>query len=171
MNISIINKAKTQLNNHTNFILIPFKSYFPQVDSSSPINTLINSWTRRKLYLVIEDESGKKLPFILNSEEPLIHTNENVSLIKTDEKYFTPYILKASDICNFNFKNSNSYKYTTEFNKSFHYMTNICYAKENIYLYNDFDLKDKKLYDLEFLIHRMKLILLFCRFTINRSNL
>ena len=151
LNISIINKAKTQLNNHTNYILIPFKSYFPQIDSSSPNNALVNSWTRRKLYLDIEDESGKKLPFILNSEEPLIHTSENVSLLRTDEQYFKPYISKASDICNFNFKNSDSYKYTTEFNKSFHYLTNICYAKESIYLYKDFNLKDKQLYNLDFI--------------------
>ena len=150
LNISIIYKVKTQLNNSTNYILIPFKSYFPNIDSSNAISALIDSWTRRKLFLDIEDESGKKLPFILNSEEPLIYTSENLWLIKTDEQYFKPYS-NANDICNFNYQNSNSYKYTTEFNKSFHYMTNICYAKERIYLYDDFDLKKKKLYDLEFI--------------------
>ena len=36
-------------------------------------------------------------------------------------------------------------------NKSFHYITNICYAKEKIYLYNDYNLKNKKLCDLEFI--------------------
>ena len=41
--ISIIDKAKTQSNNSTNYILIPFKSYFPKIDTSNINNALINS--------------------------------------------------------------------------------------------------------------------------------
>ena len=150
--LSIINKGKTEKINNKNFIIIPFKSYFPKFDYSSNVNkALINSWIRRKLYLDVENKSGQKLQIILNREQPQMHTRDIVALLRTDENYIDCYNHKDLDICTFNFNNSKSYELTSEFNQTFYSISKVCNAKETIALYNDFNLKQKKLYNIEFI--------------------
>ena len=151
INISIIKKGKSEENNK-NFIIIPFKSYFPKIDYSPNYNkALINSWIRKKIYFELENSSGQNLQIILNSKDSKIHTREVVAVLRTEDKYLEYYNTNDSDICTFNYKNSNSYELTTDFNYIFYSISNVCYAKEKIYLYTDSNLKQKKLYDIEFI--------------------
>ena len=151
LNLFIIKEGKTQEINN-NYIVMPFKSYFPKYDYSTNVNkALINSWIRRKLYLDIENKSGQKLQMILNSNEPKMHTREVVAVIRTDEKYYEPYNRKDSNICTFNYLDSNNYELTTEFKYQFYSIQNTCFAKEKIYIYKDFNLKEKELFDIEFI--------------------
>ena len=146
----IINKVKSE-ENKKKFIVIPFKSYFPKYDYSPNIDkALINSYVRKKIYLDIKNESGQKLEIILNKEESRMHTREVVAVLGTDEVYYKEYNTIDEDICTFNFQNSNSYKFLSDFNEQFRSIKNVCYAKEKIFLYKDLNLKEKQLYDLEF---------------------
>ena len=152
LNLSNIYLGNSEEQNSKNFILIPFKSYFPKLDFSPNVNkALINSWVRRKLYLDIENESRQKMQIILNTQEPQMHTRDVIALIRTEDKYYEPYNINDKDICTFNYKNSNSYELTTEYNHSFYSIYNTCYAKEKIFLYNNFNLIEKKLYNIEFI--------------------
>ena len=150
--VLIIIKGCCENANEKAYIIIPFKSYFPQLEYSfNENNALINLWIRRKLYLDIENSSGQKIPIILNTNEPKMYTRDVIAVIRTEDKYYEPYNQNVSDICSFNYSQSITYQLTSEFNYSFYTISNICYAKEKIYLYNDFNLKEKKLYDIEFI--------------------
>ena len=152
LNLSNIYIGNSEEQNSKNFILIPFKYYFPKLDFSPNVNkALINSWVRRKLYLDIENESRQKMQIILNTQEPQMHTRDVIALIRTEDKYYEPYNINDKDICTFNYKNSNRYVLTTEYNHSFYSIYNTCYAKEKIFLYNNFNLLEKKLYNIEFI--------------------
>ena len=150
--LSVVTIVECEGENQNNVLIIRFKSFFPKDDySPNESKTLINSWIRRKLYLEIENKSGQKLPFIINLKIPEMHIRNVVSLIREDdETYYKPYTEKISDFCYFNYHNSDSYELTTNYNYSFHYITNTCYAKEKVYFYNDLNLKEKKIYDIQF---------------------
>ena len=150
--LSIVTIVECEGENQNNVIIIHFKSFFPKDDySPNESKSLINSWIRRKLYLEIENKSGQKLPFIINLKIPEMHINNVVSLIREDdERYYKPYIENISNFCNFDYHNSDSYELTTNFNYSFHYITNTCYAKEKVFFYSDLNLNEKKLYEIEF---------------------
>ena len=151
INISIIKEGKCD-NEIKNFVIIPFKSYFPKIDSSPNVNkALINSWVRKKLYLNVENSSGQNLQILFNNKDSKMHTRDVASELRTDEDSFKPYIMNDSDICTFNYKQSNTYELTSDFDTIFYSISNVCYAKEKIYLYNDFNLKQKQLYDIEFI--------------------
>ena len=133
-------------------LIIPFKSFFPKVDYSPNVSKgLMTSWLKKKLYLEIENESGQKIPMILNTEEPQMHTRDVVALIRTDERYYEPYNKNISDFCNFNYQKSKTYQCITEYNHTFYSISNTCYAKEKMYFYNDLNLKEKKSYEIQFL--------------------
>ena len=150
--IFIINLGKADKIDKKNFILIPFKSYYPKFDYDNNYNkAFINSRMRRKIYLEIKDESGQKLEMILNTEEPLMHTRETVAVIRTDDTDNKAYNTITPDICTFNYKNSKSYQLLTPFNHSFYSIKNTCYGKEKLYLFKDFNLKEKNLFDIGFI--------------------
>ena len=147
----IIDLGNCDNENEGNIIIIPFKSYFPKYEFMNENKNLITSWVRRKFYLGIENESGQKLQMILNNEEPQMHIREHVSLIESDEIYYEPYNKNESDICTFNFKESNTYQFTSAFNYKFHSIPNSCLAKEKMYFYTDLNLKEKKSFDINFI--------------------
>ena len=151
--ISFINLRKIEEIEQKNFILIPFKSYFPKYDYDNNYNkAFINSLVRRKFFLNVENESGQKLEMILNTNEPQMHTRNVIAVIRNEnEEYYEPYNTVTSDICTFNYKNSKSYEFLTAFNHSFYSIKNTCYAKEKLFLFQDFNLKEKKLFDIEFI--------------------
>lgn len=150
--LSVVTIVECEEDNQKNVLIIHFKSFFPKDDySPNESRTLINSWIRRKLYLEIENKSGQKLPFIINLKIPELHIRNVVSLIREDdETYYKPYNENISDFCYFNYHSSDSYELTTNYNYSFHFITNTCYAKEKVYFYNDLNLKEKKIYDIQF---------------------
>ena len=151
LNMSFISNLKSE-EIEKNYIIIPFRSYFPKFDFSLNENkAIINSWVRRKLYLDIENESKQKIQIILNTKFPQIHTKNVTALLTTEEEYYNFYNIYETDICTFNFKNSNSYEFISEFNRSFYSIKNVCYAKEKIFLYKDLNLKKRELFNIEFI--------------------
>lgn len=150
--LSAVTIVECEGENQNNAIIIHFKSFFPKDDyPPNESKSLINSWIRRKLYLEIENKSGQKLPFIINLKIPEMHIRNNVSLIRDDEeRYYKPYTDNISNFCYFDYHSSDTYELTTKYNYTFLYITNTCYAKEQVYFYSDLNLKDKKIYEIEF---------------------
>ena len=149
---TILGKEKSSDTNHQNILVIPFKTYFPKVyEYPNKSKILIISWIRKKLFLDLENYSGQKLPMILNTEQPIIHTRDVVALIRSPDKYYEAYNTNVSDICSFNYEKSNSYQLISPFDSELYSISKTCHAKEKIYFYNDLNLKIKNIYDIEFI--------------------
>ena len=144
--------TKCQSDESQNFIVIPFKTYFPTPEGINQQGIIMNKWTRSKTYFETENPNKQKMQIILtSSDENLMYTRNNVTSIRTDEEHYKPYSENIGDICSFDYKNSSSYNFY-DCTRNFHSMdSNNCYAKEKIKLYSDTDLKESKFYEIHFI--------------------
>lgn len=151
--IAVINLGNCINESEGDFVIIPFKLYYPKDDEIMNVNKqLVTSWVMAKLYLDIENESGQKLQMILNNEEPQMHTGEGVALYRVqEEENYKPYNKKVDDMCTFEFQKSNTYQCTSAYDHTFYSRENCCYAKEKMQFYTDFNLKEKKSFDISFI--------------------
>jgi hypothetical protein len=76
-----INQVRSE--NSQKIIIIPFKTYYPKVNSDEETKqtNLLRSWLRQKLYLNIENSNGQKLSMILTLEQINSHSKEDIALI------------------------------------------------------------------------------------------
>ena len=146
--ISIFNLIK--VNCGPNIAVISFRSFLPKEDNIKESKSLISSWVYRRIYLDIQSLSGQKISMLLNNEQPLIHTNNITAYFKSDDKYISKYAKNISDICSFNYHNSNSYQLLSNYNISFYSISKACYASEKMVFYNDINLKEKSIFNIKF---------------------
>lgn len=134
-------------------IVIPFKSFYPNINENDQSVKYIGSMIKRKMYWESENEKGQKIPVIMVLRLSTMHTSDSVGLLYTDEEIEYYYKPNSNDICKFNYKDSNNYKCTTPYNKSFFLKGKSCFAKEKFKFYTDIKLSKEniKLYDIEFI--------------------
>ena len=134
-------------------IVIPFKSYLPNINENDELVKFFGSIIKRKIYWETENENGQKIPVIMTLRLSTMHTSDSVSLFYLDENL--EYYCKPNsiDICNFNYKNSDNYKCITPYNKSFFLKSKLCYAKEKFKFYTNIKLNKDNIYfyDIEFI--------------------
>ena len=94
------------IDSHKKVIIIPFKIYKPKVtsDKESSQTNLLTSWLRQKTYLDMTDSSGQKLSMILTLDHIDMHTNDDISLISSEEIDLKLYKQNKEDLCYYNTK-------------------------------------------------------------------
>ena len=149
--VNSINRIKN-IETSKNIIVIPFKEYHPKIpnESSNQIK-LLASWLKQKLYLDIENDSGQKISMILTLENINAHSKEDIALIGSDEKYTKLYTENVNDICSFNYQNSQNFKCITPYDIFLIGRDTCCIAEENVILYTDESLKEKKVFPFKFI--------------------
>ena len=134
-------------------IVIPFKSYLPNINENDELVKFFGSIIKRKIYWETENENGQKIPVIMTLRLSTMHTSDSVSLFYLDENLEYYCKRNSIDICNFNYKNSDNYKCITPYNKSFFLKSKLCYAKEKFKFYTNIKLNKDNIYfyDIEFI--------------------
>ena len=134
-------------------IVVRFKSYYPIINEKEELVKYIGSMIKRKLYWESENENGQKIPVIMNLRSSTMHTSISAGLFYLDEAYEYQNIFNASNVCKFNYKDSDNYRCITPYNKSFYLKCKLCYAKEKFKFYTDTKLTKESIifYDIEFI--------------------
>jgi len=147
-NINIIRSVETT----KNIIVIPFKEYHPKIsDTESKYIKFLTSWLRQKLYLDMENIFGQKISMILTLENIISHSKEDIALIDSTEKYIKLYTENISDICAFDYQNSENFKCLTPKNIFFKGRNICCVAEEKLIFYTNENLSEKIVYPFKFI--------------------
>ena len=136
-----------------NVLVYPFHSFFPKNNLTGFSESLISDWVYRMLYLKTKTEEGMNISMIFNYDEHEMHTNHMVAVWRDKEvreDKFGRYTININEICNYNYKASNTYHQITDYNKNLHNKQNLCYSSENIVLYKDMDLKQSSVKTFQF---------------------
>ena len=149
--ISLIVQINAEEKTSLNIAVIPFKTYFPiNYNLTDVKKQLINSYIYSKIYFYIEVSSGQKIPMFLNFEQAQIHTSEKIVYFRDEDIENPLYSFNCSHICNYNYKNSNSYTHISDSDKLF-YNWPYCIASEKMIFYKDLKNKQKSTYEVQFL--------------------
>ena len=141
------------IDSHKKVIIIPFKIYKPKVtsDKESSQTNLLTSWLRQKTYLDMIDSSGQKLSMILTLDHIDMHTNDDISLISSEEIDLKLYKQNKEDICYYNTKISPDFKRNTQNNIVFYERKESCIAEDEFIFYNNEKLSEKIRHTLKFI--------------------
>jgi len=135
-----------------NIIVIPFKSYYPKINSEETKQTnTFNSWFKQKLYLEMENSSGQKASMILTLDQIEAHSKEDIALLASDEIYIKQYTQNINDICSFDYEKSPNFKCQTPYNVFILGRDKCCIIEEKFIFYTDDKLSEKKIYPLKFI--------------------
>ena len=134
-------------------IVVPFKSYYPNINDNDELVKYIGSMIKRKIYWESENENRQKISVIMALRSSTMHTSDSVGLFYLDEEYEYKNKFNATNICEFNYNNSEHYRCITPFDKSFYLKNKLCYAKEKFKFYRDTKLSEDciEFYDIEFI--------------------
>jgi len=134
-------------------IVIPFKSYYPDINESDELLKYIGSMIKRKLYWESENEQGQKISVIMALRWSSMHTSDSVAYIWNDENIESYYKHNPKDICKFNYKKSSYYQCVTPYNKSYFLKSKLCWAKEKFKFFTDIQINKNNAvyYDIEFI--------------------
>ena len=138
---------------HKQLIVIPFKSYYPEINDNDGLVKYISSMIKRKLYWESENEDGQKISVIMSLRWSSMHTSNSVAFIWNYESIEYYYKPNPKDICKFDYKKSKNYKFVTPYNKSFFMHSKSCYAMEKFKFFTDIQINKNNAdyYDIEFI--------------------
>ena len=136
-----------------NILVYPVHSFLPKSNKENINEALISSLVYRMLYMSTQTESGLNISMPLNYDEAKIHTNNQLSYFRDRDKEGDDkrYSTDIDEVCNFNYKASNTYRMLTDFIYTFYSKSKTCYASENIILYRDIDLKQSSINTIKFI--------------------
>jgi len=151
--LHFVNLEKVRSENSQKIITIPFKTYYPKVNSDKETKqtNILRSWLRQKIYLDIENSNGQKLSMILTLEQINSHSKEDIALITSEENNLKLYKENIDDICFFNHKNSPNFKCQTPNDIFLYGREKCCVVEEKLIFYNDEELSEKQVYPFKFI--------------------